>query len=43
VPATLFVAAGLARGETRRAVFEGGGTESTRQINLRTAVETPPE
>ena len=30
--ATLFAAAGLVRGETRRAVFEGAGTETTWQI-----------
>jgi hypothetical protein len=32
VAATLFAAAGLVRGETRRAVFEGAGTETTWQI-----------
>jgi hypothetical protein len=32
VAATLFAAAGFARGEIRRAVFEGAGTESTWQI-----------
>jgi hypothetical protein len=32
VAATLFAAAGLVRGETRRAVFEGAGTETTWRI-----------
>lgn len=32
MPVTLFAAASFARGETRRAVFEGAGAESTCQI-----------